>query len=47
MGGTHPGHAYRLFVESGIDQPPKSRLTDEVGGWIDKSSAIAEIDSFL
>ena len=34
MGGKHPDHAYRRFVESGIDQPPKSPLAEALDGWL-------------
>ena len=34
MGGTQPERAYRLFVESGIDKPPKSPMADALEGWL-------------
>ena len=48
MGGSQPDRAYRRFVESGIDQPPKNPLDEALDGWLLGSEAfLARVRSIL
>ena len=48
MGGAQPERAYRRFVESGIDQPPKSPMADALDGWLIGSEAfLARVKKLL
>ena len=48
MGGSQPDRAYRRFVESGIDQPPKNPLDEALDSWLLGSEAfLARVRSIL